>query len=166
MALDISAVGSKFSITGGGMNLTVTEWSDEGTPFDCPDVDISENRKNLNGTMISSRTPSVIPVSITVIPGSVSDKVLLQHFAKWTISPGKSKPLGGKGGAGNPYVQAVLSIPTIVAVGAGKSEVAGARTYKFFNGRAKSYSAGPSTSSEGRLASRTYTFEFEMVEPE
>lgn len=164
MALDISAVGSKFSITGGGMNLTVTEWSDEGTPFDCPDIDISENRKNLNGTMISSRTPSVIPVSITVIPGSVSDKILLKHFAKWTISPGKSKPIGNSGD--NPYVQAVLSIPTIVAMGAGKSEVAGARTYKFFNGRAKSYSAGPSTSSEGRLASRTYTFEFEMVEPE
>ena len=58
---DISAVGTIIDISPsrGGRGCTITNFSDEGTPFDAPDVDASTNRKNLNGTMISSRLVSV-----------------------------------------------------------------------------------------------------------
>ena len=114
----------------------------------------------MNGTMISSRTPSVVPVAITVIPGSVSDKKLNAIFSEQTLSPTtKERKVA--------YYDGTLTIPSIVQAGSnsGQGEVAGKRIYKFKAGRPKSYPGGPSTSAEGRLSSRTYTFEFESCEP-
>ena len=53
MAFDISAVGAKVVFS--NPDLTIDEFSDEGTPFECPDVDVSTNAKNLNGETKSSR---------------------------------------------------------------------------------------------------------------
>jgi hypothetical protein len=52
--IDISTVGASVEIESTGLNgsLRITQFSEEGTPFECPDVDLSDNRKNLNGQMI------------------------------------------------------------------------------------------------------------------
>lgn len=156
MAKDISAVGAKivFSNLGGGAGLTISEFSDEGTPFDCPDVDVSTNAKNLNGEMISSRTPSVIPFSITVIPGSVADIRLREAVARSLIRPSNSTPNDVE------YIDTVtITMPRVTTRGG--SAVASNNSVTFSNVRIKSGPTGPSTSAEGRMAARTYSFEAE-----
>jgi hypothetical protein len=129
-AFDISAVGTIISIlpTNGGKACIVTNFSDEGTPFDAPDVDASTNRKNLNGTMISSRTPSVYPLSITVIPGSYEDDYLCAVLQKSLIQP------GGITDVSYLYYDITIKTPNINESG----RRTGRRTFTYANARIKS----------------------------
>lgn len=155
--IDISAVGSKVIINPSvGSPITITEFSDEGTPFDAGDVDVSTNAKNLNGQMISSRTPAVYPVSVTVIPGSDSDAMLQMLLQKASIMPGGVTPISDL-----KIASIVLSIPAVDQSGTG---AVASRSYRWTNGRIKSGPTGPSTSSEGRQSARTYTFEMEKFD--
>ena len=151
MAKDISTVGARV-VFAGGLQLTVSEFSDEGTPFDAPDVDASTNAKNLNGEMISSRTPSVYPFSITVIPGTLADRKLTAFFAKSLLQP------GGIESVGSLYCQCCVTFPTVYG-----ADFQGERSYTYLNCRAKSGPTGPSTSAEGRQSARTFTFEAEGI---
>lgn len=159
--IDISAVGSKIVIKkhGGGTPFEITQFSDEGTPFEAGDVDLSTNAKSLNGQMISSRTPSVYPVSLTVIPGSDDDGFLLDILQKSSIMPGGVKAIS------DIVIDSLeLIIPSINKSNGNNSNGTSASetiTYTWVNGRMKSGPTGPSTSAEGRLSARTYTFEFE-----
>lgn len=167
MAKDISAVGAKIVIEyqNGGSDgkprrITIDEFSDEGTPFDAPDIDVSTNAKNLNGEMISSRTPSIYSFSITVIPGTIADAWLHYRLAKDAIQPGNNTP------GDVAYCNVTVTIPKIVQNGESVSSNAGGVVapsieYTYSNCRIKSGPTGPSTSAEGRLAARTYTFEAE-----
>ena len=155
--IDISTVGAQIKIKfKDNKQKTITQFSEEGTPFECPDVDVSTNAKNLNGQMISSRTPSIYPVSITVIPGSEEDMFLQRRLADAAIQPGNVKSI-----AELAVSSLIVSIPAINESGEGSSAI----DYTFKNGRLKSGPMGPSTSAEGRMSARTYTFEFEKYEP-
>lgn len=166
MAKEISTVGAKVVFSNGYFKspLTVDEFSDEGTPFDSPDVDFSNNQKNLNGEMISSRTPSVYPFSITVIPGSIADQRLTEFFKKSGLQKGQLTDQSLTGA--QLYCDIEVVIPGIVQVGAsaGTSGAStGDRTYGFTNARPKSGPVGPSTSAEGRQSARTFSFEAEGI---
>jgi len=154
MAMDISTVGAIITI---GNITTITEFSDEGTPFEAPDVEVSENVKNLNGHMISSRKPAVYPLSVTVIPGSKNDKELSAFLAKCSLMPGANGASATAGVQGFLIESATVVIPDI--------DGGTTRTYRYGNGRIKSGPTGPSTSAEGRQAARTFTFEFESFTP-
>ena len=155
--IDISTVGAQIVIKfKDNKQKTITQFSDEGTPFECPDVDVSTNAKNLNGQMISSRTPSIYPVSITVIPGSEEDMFLQRRLAEAAIQPGNVTSI-----AELEVSSLTVSIPAINESGEGSHAI----DYTFTNGRLKSGPMGPSTSAEGRMSARTYTFEFEKYEP-
>jgi len=163
MAKDISAVGAKIQFTGGVLDkLVISEFSDEGTPFDCPDVDVSTNAKNLNGEMISSRTPSVIPFSITVLPGSLADYKLGVALRKAMIIPGNSDQSESV-----EWYGVTVSIPRIAeynsAVADASGDLSACKQYTFSSVRIKSGPTSPSTSAEGRLSARTYSFEAETV---
>lgn len=170
MAMDISAVGAKivFKVGSGmlaGTQFIVSEFSDEGTPFDAPDVDLSDNKKNLNGEMISSRTPSVIPFSVTVMPGSVSDIILRGIAAESLIMPGNAKATTAV------YFSSVeVTFPAVFDYSA-SGEYTGGETARYngvtyTNVRMKSAPTGPSTSAEGRMSARTYSFEAEGMNVE
>lgn len=152
MAMDISAVGTVITFSG-GIDCIITEFSDEGTPFDAPDVDASTNRKNLNGTMISSRTPSVYPFSVTVIPGSEADDKLWSLLQKSLIQPGAVTSVPQL------LVNCTIKTPNINSSGRNT----GSRTFSYGNCRIKTGPTGPSSSAEGRLAARTYSFEAESL---
>ena len=155
--IDISTVGAKIDIKfKDNKQKTITQFSDEGTPFECPDVDVSTNAKNINGQMISSRTPSVYPVSITVIPGSEEDMFLQRRLAEAAIQPGNVTSIDELA-----ISSLIVSIPAINESGEGSHAI----DYTFTNGRLKGGSMGPSSSAEGRMSARTYTFEFEKYEP-
>lgn len=155
--IDISTVGAKIYVSFFGMAtpLIIDEFSDEGTPFESPDIDASTNAKNLNGQMISSRTPSVYPVSITVIPGTRADMELQRRLADASIQPDRVTNI-----ANLKVNYLTVSIPQIDMSGTGKNI-----DYTFTNGRIKSGPMGPSSSAEGRMSARTYTFEFEKYTP-
>lgn len=160
MAKDISAVGSKIVIKCNGDQLVIDEFSDEGTPFDAPDVDVSTNAKNLNGEMISSRTPSVYPFSVTVIPGSLADEKLRHLLMQSAIQPGNNTP------GDVYYCEVTVTIPRVTQAGGMVSTSDGgvvgiSNEVTYSRCRIKSGPTGPSTSAEGRLAARTYTFEAE-----
>jgi len=157
MAMDISAVGAKIVFKGGDYvdGLTITEFSDEGTPFECSDVDVSDNQKNLNGQMISSRKPAVYPFSITVIPGSLADETLRMFLSDNSIQPGNNAKEDVR------YIDSVtITMPNVIKVGEG-TELGGKNEVTFSNVRIKGGPTGPSTSAEGRMSARTYTFEAE-----
>ena len=151
-AFDISAVGTVIQFSR-GLSVTITEFSDEGTPFDAPDVDASTNKKNLNGTMISSRTPSVYPFSVTVIPGSAADD------ARWAFLQTSLIQPGGVTSVPQLLCDCTIKVPDINASGRNT----GSRSYTYSNCRIKSGPTGPSSSAEGRLSARTYTFEAEKL---
>lgn len=160
MAKDISAVGAKIVFGGGSLDgLVISEFSDEGTPFDCPDVDVSTNEKNLNGEMISSRTPSVYPFSITVIPGSYADSMLRRAFARNALNINNNNQEDAQ------YIDSVtITMPKQIARGSSGYQGGSPSfntTTTFTNVRMKSGPTGPSTSAEGRMAARTYSFEAE-----
>ena len=162
--IDISAVGAFVRITfkgdGNNRGWSITEFSDEGTPFECPDVDLSTNQKNLNGQMVSSRTPSVYTVSVTVIPNSADDIFLTRHAQEAALQPGNITPIDKL------IVESIeLGIPDInqsrASTLADRNSYSGYAVFKWMNGRMKNAPTGPSTSADGRLASRTFTFEME-----
>ena len=160
--IDISAVGSfvRIKFKGGqSPEWTISEFSDEGTPFECPDVDLSTNQKNLNGQMISSRTPSVYSVTVTVVPNSADDLWLTKKAQQAALQPGSIVPIE------NLILESIeLAIPNINASGAtnGQGEQSSRHSvFKWMNGRMKNASTAPSTSAEGRLSARSFTFEME-----
>lgn len=157
MAIDISAVGASVVIKfASGDPVEITEFSDEGTPFDAGDVDVSTNAKNLNGTMISSRTPAVYPVSVTVIPGSESDHKLQRRLQEASIMPGGVTLI--------PKLEVKSITVSVPNIDGSNSQGIAIRQYKWTNGRIKSGPTGPSTSAEGRMSARTYTFEMEKFD--
>lgn len=163
MAMDISAVGYKVVFTGGGIGtLTVSEFSEEGTPFETIDADLSDNRKNLNGEMISSRSPTVYQFAITVIPGSYADAKLRKAAALAAIQPGNN----AQSDAGKLYFSSVVvTAPRVVTLGEsgyeGGSASDDAREVEYTHVRMKSAPTGPTTSAEGRLQPMRYVFEAE-----
>lgn len=153
--IDISAVGAKVVIESGLGDIEITQFSEEGTPFECPDVDLSDNRKNLNGQMISSRTPAVYGVSVTVVPGSKEDGHLTQLAQCCALMPGNVRKISEI-----TIDKITLSLPAINESG----ENAGSRVYIWKKGRMKTAPTGPSSSAEGRMAARTFTFEMEQFD--
>ena len=143
--IDISAVGAFVRITfkgdGNNRGLTITEFSDEGTPFECPDVDLSSNQKNLNGQMVSSRTPSVYTVSVTVIPNSADDIFLTRHAQEAALQPGNVTPIDKL------IVESIeLGIPDInqsrASALADRNSYSGYAVFKWMNGRMKNAPTG------------------------
>lgn len=157
---DISAVGSQVIIKTrhdkiGTINIT--HFSDEGTPFECPDVDFSTNQKNLNGDMISSRTPSVYTVSVTVIPGSKEDQQLTMFAQANALQPSNVVKVSQL------FVESIMLL--IPEINLSAEDPSARMCYQWFNGRLKSGPTGMSTSVEGRLSSRTFVFELEKFMP-
>lgn len=157
MAIDISAVGAKVVINpSSGSPINITHFSDEGTPFEAGDADVSTNQKNLNGDMISSRTPSVYSVSVTVVPGTDDDLALNKLLQDAALMP------GGVTAVQKLWIDSLILL--IPKINESNDKASSGYKYKWSFGRIKSGPTGPSTSAEGRLSARTYTFEFEKYE--
>lgn len=153
---DISAAGASAVIDFyDGTHVEVRQFSDEGTPFESPNITLSTNAKNLQGTMISSRTPSVVPVSITVVPGSKEDYLLQKKVTEALLQPGGVIDISNLG-----VKTLTLAVPSID----GSTDItpsSSVNTFTWVNGRMVEAPTGPSTSAEGRMSARTYSFEFE-----
>lgn len=64
---------------GGGtfpLGINLTAFAQDSDPLDFPAVTIGEASVNLNGDLISNKTPNPMPVTLNIIPGSDDDRNL------------------------------------------------------------------------------------------
>lgn len=156
MAFDISFTGASVVVTQGNDNLktTITEFSDEDTPLECSEIEVTGNAITLNGQLVLWRKPSAYMVSVTVIPRSENDLVLSKMLYQARVCPARAiavKDLWSK---------MTIKCPRINESGNTKA----VDTYNFSNGRILSGPTGPASNSEGKMSARKYTFVFQDLD--
>ena len=151
--IDISFSGGSVTVSCGGISTTITEFSDEGSPIECQDIEVTGHSATLNGQAIFWRKPSLYQVSVTVIPGSDNDAALQQMLRRAHMHPGNIANIS--------ELEATMTIraPQINASGS----QAGGNSWNFSYGRILSGPTGPSSNGEGKTSARTYTFIFERM---
>lgn len=151
--LDISFTGASVSVKQGNRQTIIKEFSDEGTPIECNDVEVTGSAVTLNGQLILWRKPCAYVVSLTVIPRSDNDETLLCMLHDAHVTPGNVVKIS------NLNASLTIVSPKINESG---SQISG-DTWKFTNGRIVSGPTGPASSAEGKMSARTYTFVFEKL---
>ena len=148
---DTSAAGSKVRVECGSHRCNITEFSDEGTPFETSQIEVTGSAMTLNGQLVLWRKPVAYVVTLTVIPGSEDDLWLDARLDEAHIRPGKVIDVE--------TLKAKMTIwtPQINASGKQNKTVA----YTYTNGRILGGPTGPSTNAEGKMSAKVYTFVFE-----
>lgn len=154
--LDISYAGAKIylSTRAGDSVGPITEFSDEGSPVEIPDIDIADGNMNLNGILVTWTKAQAAEFSLTLIPNSQSEKIL----ATWL----SAHAIGGRGAIPEAFIdQLQLVIPANVNVSGTSSK--NSLIYTFKNGRMRRGAPATGTNSEGKMNAKTYNFIFEQV---
>ena len=142
---DVSFAGSTITVAG----VKITQFMDDANPVDFPDVEVSSVGINCNGKMIRYAKPAPIMMSVTVIPGSSDDKQLWSKWRSYHLEDAKNNQ--------GTWTQ---SLTANISIG---NTNAGQKTYAFSGGTFVSGPAGPSSSGDGKMQGRTYTFAFAKV---
>lgn len=156
--VDISSVGTSAVLTIGGSNsINITEWADEGTPFSiATGTQLTTSKKNFNGEMISSRTPSIIQATISLIPDSSADIRIRELLTAGVLSPRNAADIS---------TLIVNSLVFTIPNNDGSSaQPQSTYTITLTNGRFAESDIGAATNDEGRKTAKNYTFEFEGIE--
>ena len=154
--VDISYAGAKIYLwTRTGKKVgPITEFSDEGSPVEIPDIDIADGNMNLNGILVTWTKAQAAEFSLTLIPNSQSEKIL----ATWL----SAHAIGGRGAIPEAFIdQLQLIIPANVNVSGTSSK--NSLIYTFKNGRMRRGAPATGTNSEGKMNAKTYNFIFEQV---
>lgn len=143
MAQDISGFGLIVTIKASNtypIGIPLQDFADDSDPFDAPVMTIAEAAMGLNGDLVKWSKPTGIPVNLSFIPGSISDKAMAILFDQNRVAKGKT---GSRD-----------SITLIGIYPAGN-------IIRLTNGIVISGPPMPSVSSSGRIKSNTYGFMFE-----
>lgn len=154
--IDVSATGATVTVKAAAIGqVTISRFSDEGTPFEFNEIEVTGSALSLNGEVIFWSKPVAYAASVTVIPHSDEDDALrkLLEASHVRFSGGSTKAVD----PANVNTSLTLKCPHID--GAGQSF----KMYSYTNGRIVSGPTAPSTSPEGKLSARTYTFVFEQM---
>lgn len=151
--LDVSFTGGNIVIKSGSGSTVISEFSDEGTPVECNEIEVTGHAMTLNGQVIFWRKPNAYVVSVTVIPMSDNDITLGNMLEMAHVKPGNAVPVDKL------TTSLTINCPKINKSG---SQMSG-NMWSFQNGRIVSGPTGPSTNSEGKMSARTYTFVFEAL---
>lgn len=143
MAQDVSGFGLIVTLKASNtypVGMILQDFADDADPFDAPVMTIAEAAMGLNGDLVKWSTPKPIPINISVIPGSPSDKAL-------GILLDQNRSAKGKTGA--------RDVITLIGVYPNGSII------RATNGIIASGPVMPSVASAGRIKSNTYGFFFE-----
>lgn len=152
MAFDISFTGASIVISQGRLlKTTITEFSDEDTPLECSEIEVTGNAITLNGQLVLWRKPSAYMVSVTVIPRSENDLILSKMLYEARVCPARATAVSEL------WSNMTIKCPRINESGNTKS----VDTYSFSNGRILSGPTGPASNSEGKMSPRKYIFVFQ-----
>lgn len=134
--LSVTIIASKTFPTG----FTVSQFADDGDPFDNPDIDILSEAMNVNGELVTWLTPQPITIDLNLIPNTEDSKNMDILFDANRAAYKKS---------------VVRDKITIIAnYPDGSKKV-------LSKGRPKNYAPASSVASAGRFKSRHYQFVFE-----
>lgn len=140
---DISAFGFQIRLIASftfPTGITITEFSDDGDPFDIPAIQIADKSMGINGDLIVWSTAKPIDVTLSIIPDSESDDNL-------SILLANNRPSRGK--------LIVNDMITLTGIYPDRSNII------LQNGRLTNGMPGKSISTSGRIKTRPYTFTFE-----
>lgn len=93
MANDISGFGLRIQVVASetfGSGFDVTQFSDDGDPFDIPSIQIRDKAMGLNGDLITWSKANPINITLNVIPGSDDDKNLAVLLEANRVGKGKN----------------------------------------------------------------------------
>lgn len=122
--------------------ISITQFADDADPFDTPSMQIRDKAMGVNGDLITWSKANPVPVTLNVVPNSEDDKNLGVLFEANRVGKGKQ-------GARD-----VVSITVIYPDG---------RTASFTQGAITDGMPANSTTSAGRMKSKSYQFSFENV---
>lgn len=154
--IDVSATGATITVHAPAIGqVQISRFSDEGTPFEFNEIEVTGSALSLNGELITWSKPVAYAASVTVIAHSDEDEALrkLLEASHVRFTGGGTKAVNAE----NVNTKLTLKCPTLNSSGESF------KMYSYTNGRIVSGPTAPSTSAEGKLAARTYTFVFEQM---
>lgn len=143
---DISGFGLQINVVASvtfPQGFVVTEFADDGDPFDLPSIQIGDKAMGLNGDLIVWSKANPLPITINVIPGSDADKNLSIIFDANRVGRGR-KP-----------ARDVITMTGIYPNGS---------TITLSPGKMTDGMPGNGVASSGRLKTKAYMFAFEGVD--
>ena len=153
--IDVSMAGASIVINAAGLKSEpITDFADDGTPIEIPNLEVAGGNMNLNGLLVTWTKPAPVNISFTLIPGSVSESRLRAFLA--------SVHIGGKGDTvSNALISTlVLTYPTYFSNN-GSTNRKNAKTVTFSNGRLLSGPPAVGSNNDGKASSTTWNFMFE-----
>lgn len=155
--LDISFTGGYVTVSAPAMGTTtISEFSDEGSPVEVDEIEVTGHSINLNGTVIRWRKPTAYTVKVTVIPLSENDVSLTK-----LLLASKVEPTGS--GVRAVDVASLTTKMEIAAPAINKSGQGGMRTWTLTEGCILGGSPAVASDAEGKMQSKTYSFVFERM---
>ena len=145
MAHNISGHGLQINVIASNTypsGILVSEFADDGDPFDCPAVQIADKAMGLNGDLIYWSKASPIEITINVIPGGDNDGDLATLLEANRVGKGKNS------------ARDMITLVAIYASGA---------TRTLSEGVLISGPVTDSVASAGRLKTSAYVFAFEGI---
>ncbi len=143
---DISGFGLQINVVASvtfPQGFVVTEFADDGDPFDLPSLQIGDKAMGLNGDLIVWSKANPLLITINVIPGSEADKNLAIVFDANRVGRGR-KP-----------ARDVITMTAIYPDGS---------TITLSPGKMTDGMPGNGVASSGRLKTKAYMFAFEGVD--
>ena len=155
--IDISMAGSTVIIKGPSINATITGFASEGDPISIPDNEVRAGEMGLNGDLVTWAKPTPITFSISLIPGTTSDKILSAAL--------RAAHIGGKGSSAKFDAVEIDTLTIKTPHGNVKDtlKLQEPVSYVFSNGYVQSGPMAQGTNSEGKASMKTYNFTFESV---
>ena len=138
---DLSFAGSTISING----VHIKDFIDDQNPIEMQDTEVANIEWSCNGRMIRTIKPAAVMMSITVIPGSGSDRALHSLWEKVFNNGGETS-------------LSWANQPLTCTISPQNKNVP---SYRFTNGTMLSGAAAISVSGQGKMGGNTYTFAFE-----
>ena len=120
--------------------VLLTQFADDGDPFDVPSIKVGDTAMGLNGELIVWRTANPIDVTINLIPGSDNDiELMILLEANRTV-------------LGSQPARDVITLVSVYPDG---------RTYTLSEGVVTDGPPGLSVASAGRFKTNAYMFRFQ-----
>jgi hypothetical protein len=145
MANDITGYGSAVSLIASNTyptGIAITQFADDGDPFDMSSVKIADTAMGVNGDLIKWSRAVSKPITISVIPNSLDDINLATLAKNNDASQGQSN------------AQDIITVTVVYPDGS---------VITFSNGFITDAPFGNSLASSGRLKTKTYGFMFQSV---
>lgn len=142
---DISVFGSRVQVVASSTfpaGFTLTQFADDGDPFDMPSVQIKDKAMGVNGDLIIWSKANPLMLTISLIPNSEDDK---NAQVLWDAN---------RVGKGKQSARDVVDITVVYADGS---------TLSLTEGTITDGPAGNAGASSGRLKTKAYQFAFENV---